>query len=253
MTDNQYALTHLYHPSGAKVDIPIDLASGISPERASNIMISVDALLSAGFTVNMPGLDDGELVDEVTAVARRAHTDGTPIVAFYKAHPKVVKKFIHEYLDTPEQRGDFEAATGLKLANLPEWEGDKDITKDHPKAGKYIVQLPRPLKVVYRVTDRWNQWNAAGGNGQQPQKFELLRYMTNGNGHSQPAPAVTPLAQAPMTYEQAQAVKTPGGAELRTLDAEKLNLLANSHAPNVTDEMRKAANTILTEMQMQGA
>lgn len=252
MTENKYALTHLYHPSGAKVDVPLDLEAGLSPERASNLIISIDALIAAGFTVNMPGLEDGELIEEVTSVARRASNDGVNIVAFYKAHPKLVKKFIHEYLDTPEQVADFENATGLKLHNLPLFEGDKDITKDHRSAGKYIVALPRPVKVVYRISDRWKRWNEEGGNGQQPQKFELLRYMTNGSASSN-APAVTTIAQTAMTYEQAQAIKTPGGAELRALDAEKLNTLANSHAPNVTDEMRKAANIILSEMQLEGA
>ncbi len=251
MTEKNYALTHLYHPNGAKVSIPIDLAEGISPERATNLMTSVDALITAGFTVNMPGsgLADGEMMDEFVSVSRRTGNDGTPIVAFYKAHPKLVKKALHEYMDRPEQIAEFEAATGLKIANLPEWEGDKDITKDHPKASKYIVKLANPVKVVYRMSERWTEWNEGGQQGQQPQKYDLLRYIANGSA----APAGTSISQQPMTYEQAQAVKTPGGAELRTLEAEKLQVLASSHAANVTDEMRRAANIILKEMQLEGA
>jgi hypothetical protein len=215
MTENKYALTHLYHPSGAKVDIPIDLEVGLSPERASNLRISVDALLAAGFAVNMPGLDDGELVDEVTSVARRASGDGVSIVAFYKAHPKLVKKFIHEYLDTPEQIADFESATGLKLNNIPVFDGDKDITKDNRAAGKYIVPLARPVKVVYKISDRWKRWNEEGGQGQQPHKFELLRYMSNGNAPQ----AWTNIAPA-MTYQEAREVLTPNGSKLGDLSAE---------------------------------
>ncbi len=148
MTDQSYALTHLYHPSGAKVDIPIT-AEGISPAEATNLIVSVSSLLAAGFTVEMPGINDGELVEEAAFVSRRTGNDDTPIIAFYKAHPKMEKKFIHQYLDTAEQIAEFEAATGLRFASLPVFDGDKDITKDHKNAAKYIVALSRPVKLVF--------------------------------------------------------------------------------------------------------
>jgi len=248
MTENKYALTHLYHPSGAKVDIPIDLADGIDTHNAGKLLLSVQNLLDAGFAVNMPGLDDGELVDEVTAVARRASGDGVSIVAFYKAHPKLVKKFIHEYLDTPEQIADFESATGLKLKALPLFVGDKDITKDNPDAGKYIVPLARPVKVVYKISDRWKIWNEEGGQGQQPHKFELLRYMSNGN-----APQAWSSIAPAMTYQEAREVLTPNGSKLGDLSAEQLKTLKDANNSKINDTMRKAAQIILDDLAKQGA
>ncbi len=251
MTDPNYALTHLYHPSGAKISIPITIQPGETYSSVGQDLVrAVSSLIEAGLLVNMPGLDEGELVDEVVSVACRMSKDNTKIVAFYKAHPKLEKKFIHEYLDTPEQIADFEAATGLRLASLPVFDGDKDITKDHRNAAKYIIPLPRPVKLVYRVSDRWKKWNETDGQGQQPQKYELLRYMTTGAMTQAPAVTVIPPA---MSYEEAQKVTSPNGAELGTLDAEKLNILANSRAANVTDTMRQAANIILKEMQLEGA
>lgn len=249
MTDQNYALTHLFHPSGAKVDIPIT-AAGISPEAATNLIISVSALLAAGFTVEMPGLEDGELVEEAAFVSRRTSNDDTPIIAFYKAHPKMEKKFIHSYLDTAEQISEFEAATGLRFASLPVFDGDKDITKDHKNAAKYIVQLPHPVKLVFNITDRWKRWNEEGGNGQQPQKYTLLRY-SNVTPHT-PQVVVAPILPA-MTYEQARLVKTPNGTELGTLDAEKLKQIETANNSKLTDEMRQAAKIILNEMEKEPA
>lgn len=52
-----------------------------------------------------------------------------------------------------------------------------------------------------------------------------------------------------MTLEQAQSVKSPGGAELGTLGADKLNVLISSHAQNVTNEMREAAKILVSNLQ----
>jgi hypothetical protein len=250
MTDNTYALTHLYHPgAGAKIDIPLDLSSELTQAQALILIRSVDNLLSAGFTVNMPGLENGELVEEVAFVSRRTGNDSTPILAFYVAHPKMLKKFLHEYMDTPEQITAFENASGMKFGNLPIFDGDKDITKDQRNAAKYIIPTS-PFKVVFGTTEKWKRWNEGDRQGQQPQKYELLRYMSTNHGAQQPAP--TPIPPA-MTYEQAQAVRTPGGAEFRTLDAEKLNLISVSRAPNITAEMKQAADIILNEMKQEGA
>lgn len=234
MTDISYALTHLYHPSGAKVDIPLSLDNTLTDEQAVRLSVSISALLNAGFSVNPAGVEAGELVDEVAAVTRRTGNDGTPIVAFFKDHPKLVKKFIHTYLDNADDVAAFEQATGLRLAAIPVFESDKDITKDHRLAGQYIVTLPHPIKLVYKITDRWKQWEAAGGNGQQPQKYELLRYMSNGNA-----------ALAPATAPDYSKTKTPGGLLISTLEVDKLHQLAHANAANVTDEMRAAANYYL--------
>lgn len=249
MTEIKYALTHLYHPgTGAKVDIPLDLDAELTQAQAINLIRSVDNLLTAGFTVNIPGLENGELVEEVAFVSRRAGTDNTPILAFYVAHPKMMKKFLHVYIDTQEQITDFEKASGLPFDRLPIFDGDKDITKDHRTAGKYLITTA-PFKVVFKTTEKWNNWNAGDRQGQQPQKYTLLRYMSNGN-HAH-APAATEHIPPAMTYEQAREVLTPNGAKFGTLAPDQLNVLL-THA-KATPEMRQAAQIILDEIKNEGA
>jgi hypothetical protein len=250
MTEN--ARVTLYHPSGAKIEIPVSPERAIQSQEAEIIFNSVNSLLSAGFSVDIPGDNDGELVDEAFAVARRMSNDNVNIVAFYKSHPKLNKKFIHEYLDTPEQVKEFESATGLKLERLPLFDGDKDITKDHRSAAQYIVKLPRPVKIVYCISERWKSWNETDKHDSQPQKYDLIRYILPVT-HATPAVPPTQVIPPAMNYEQARAVKSPNGAELGTLDAEKLSMIHNSRAANVTAEMRNAAEIILKEQKLEGA
>jgi len=52
-----YALTRLYHPSGAQVSIPISINQNDQFSiQAQDLFKNVDALLAAGFLVNAPGL-----------------------------------------------------------------------------------------------------------------------------------------------------------------------------------------------------
>lgn len=165
--------TRLYHPSGAQVTLPITY--GV----AGIMYAQVDAYLLAGFQVNAPGLEEGEQKQEVVSVSRRESSDGTPIVAFYLAHPKTVKKFLHAYLNKPEDIAAFEAASGLKLGAIPNWPGERDIDKDHKDSEKYIVQLPRPIHLVWEVNPKWQTWSAEGGKSTgaiEPHKRILVRY-----------------------------------------------------------------------------
>lgn len=237
--ENNNGWVKLYHPSGAQVTFPVSLMAEITSQQALNAFNSVNVLLGIGFSVNPAGVEAGELIEEVASVARRTGSDGTPIVAFFKDHPKLVKKFLHTYLNNPDEIAEFERATGLHLDALPNFESDKDITKDHRLAHQYITPLPHPVKLVYKISDRWKQWDAAGGNGQQPQKNELLRYLSNGTpNQAHPQPGTTP------DYSQ---TKTPGGLLISTLDEDKLNKIVNINAANVTQEMRDAARHYLNQ------
>jgi hypothetical protein len=180
--------TRLYHSSGAQVTLPITY--GV----AGIMYAQVDAYLSAGFQVNAPGLEEGEQKQEVVSVSRRESSDGTPIVAFYLAHPKTVKKFLHAYLNKPEDIAAFEAATGLKLDSIPTWPGERDIDKDHKDAGTYIVPLPRPINLVWEVNPKWQTWSAEGGKSTgaiEPHKRILVRY------DAASKPVTAPLNPAP--------------------------------------------------------
>jgi hypothetical protein len=167
--------TKLFHPAGAQVSLPVPLEP-LSGAQAKALFTSVAALIEAGFLVSAPGLEDGELAEEVNAVSLRNAKDETPIVDFYSSNSKLLKKFMHSYLNNEQEVADFEAATGLHLADLTVYDGSLAIARDDPKAGKYLTPLPRPIKLVWKLSQKWEEWKAAGGEGQEPHKRLLVRY-----------------------------------------------------------------------------
>ncbi len=167
--------TKLFHPAGAQVSLPVPLEP-LSADQARAMFNSVAALIDAGFTVTAPGLEEGELAEEVNAVSLRNAKDNTPIVDFYSANTKLLKKFMHLYLNNEQDVADFEAATGLHLAGLTVYDGSLAIARDDNKAGKYITPLPRPIKLVWKLSPKWEEWKATGAEGQEPHKRLLVRY-----------------------------------------------------------------------------
>jgi hypothetical protein len=170
----------LFTATGAQVTLAVPMDGSVLPfESAAAALKSVENLLAAGWLVEAPGLEEGEQKQEVVSVLRREGKDGTPIVAFYLAHPKTVKKFLHSYLNTEDDVRAFEAATGLRLESLPCWPGERDIDKDAREAGKYIVPLPRPINLVWEINPKWQNWSAEGGKATgaiEPHKRILVRY-----------------------------------------------------------------------------
>ena len=182
MTDEQRIDTgwvKLFHPTGALVTFPISLTKGLTVDDGKLIMASIDSLITAGFSVSASGLEDGELMEEVSAVARREGSDQTPIVDFYSSNRLFAKKFMHAYLNTPEDVAAFEMATGIKLDLLTTYDGKTGIERTDRNAPKYIKPLPSPIKLVFRISPKWEQWKQAGGEGQEPHKRLLVRYELN--------------------------------------------------------------------------
>ena len=181
----------LYHPSGAQVSLPVPLLARLTAQQAMDVLGSVSEYINVGFLVNAPGLEDGELVEEVNAVARREAKDETQIIDFYSSNMKLLKKFMHVYLNTEQDVSAFEEATGLKVAALPAYDGALAIARDDNKARKYIVNLPRSIRLVWKLSPKWEEWKAAGGEGNEPHKRMLVRYEAG-----LPAPTPTPLSTA---------------------------------------------------------
>lgn len=181
----------LYHPSGAQVSLPVPLLARLTTQQALDVLGSVSEYINVGFLVNAPGLEDGELVEEVNAVARREAKDETPIIDFYSSNMKLLKKFMHVYLNAEQDVAAFEEATGLKVAALPAYDGALAIARDDNKARKYIVNLPRSIRLVWKLSPKWEEWKAAGGEGNEPHKRMLVRYEAG-----LPAPAPSPVSTA---------------------------------------------------------
>jgi len=174
----------LFHPSSAQVTIPLFLDKPILVAEAQALMASITSLLQAGFSVDIPGLEDGEHEEEMGFVVRRAkvNTDETetPVVDLYpvNANFRRVAKYLNEATDVRE----FEVACGLSLASLPLYEGDNTIERGkNPKMEKYVVALKRPVKVVWKLNPRYEgendkknpkrlfvRWSGLPGNGSQP-------------------------------------------------------------------------------------
>jgi len=245
MNEN-YALTHLYHPgTGAKVSIPLDLAAELTPAHAQTLIHSVDNLLAAGFTVNAPGLEDGESLYQVGFVVRRetSNDDGTntPVVDLYPAGQNF--RILGKYLNTDTEIAEFEQACGVHLSLLPLYDGNPIERGKKPQLDKFVMALKSPAKVVFKQNPKYE-----GPEDKKHPKRLFVRWEGLRPADGQTAP-ILPA----MTYERARVITTPAGLEFGSLDAEKLNLIANSRAANVTDTMKKAANIILTEMKQEGA
>lgn len=187
---NETGWVKLYSPHGALITFPLSMTEPIGVENARLVMLSVDNLITAGFTANISGLEEGELMEELSAVARREGSDEnrTPIIDFYSANTRLTKKILHAYLNTPDDVKAFEDATGLKLDMITVYDGKIAIDRTDRNASKYIKALPRVIKAVYKISPRWEQWKAAGGEGQEPHKKLLVRYEVNRK--AEPSPVI---------------------------------------------------------------
>lgn len=152
----------LFHPSSAQVTIPLTLDKPILVAEAQALLASVTSLLQAGFSVEMPGLEDGEHEEEIGFVVRRAKVNAdkteTPVVDLYpvNANFRRVAKYLNEEADVRE----FEAACGVSLQALPVYEGDNTIERGkNPKLDKYVVVLKRPVKIVWKFNPRYEGEN----------------------------------------------------------------------------------------------
>lgn len=158
MTENNFALTTLYHPgTGAKVSIPLSLETELTTEIARSLILSVDNLIMAGFTVNLPGLEDGENFEQIGFVVRREKENGdstaTPLVDLYGTQDNYRKVGI--YLNTDADVAQFEAATGLRLSNLPLYDGSPIERGKNAKQDRFVVSLKSPAKMVWMLNPKW--------------------------------------------------------------------------------------------------
>lgn len=229
MTDNNFSLTTLYHPTGAKVSIPLNPEFPLTVEHAMNLITSVDTLLNAGFTVNLPGLLDGENFEQIGFAVRREKVNDdstvTPIVDVYPVNGSF--RVLGLYLNTQDDVKNFEAATGLHIEAMPLYDGSPIERGSNPRTDRYITPLKSPAKLVWKLNPKWEGENDKKHPKRVFSRWDGLRPM-NGNGNE----------TAKTDYSQ---VKTPGGALMSTLDEAKLHQIAHTTATNVTQEMRDAA------------
>ena len=198
----------LFHPSSAQVTIPLSLEKPILVAEAQALMASVTSLLQAGFSVETPGLEDGEHEEEIGFVVRRAKVNSdeteTPVVDLYpvNANFRRVAKYLNEETDVRE----FEAACALSLQAMPLYEGDNTIERGkNPKLDKYVVALKRPVKIVWKFNPRYE-----GENDKKNPKRVFVRW-ANGAPASDGNIVFSPTVW--LTLEDAKAVLCPLGSK----------------------------------------
>lgn len=182
MPEDPCGWVKLFHPSGAQVTLP--LLPGISEEYAKEIpkvlFDQVSRFVESGFTVNAPGLEEGEQSEEVGAVLRsNFEKDGeiTPVVLLYSSNDKLEWAILKVYLNKDDDVAAFQKASGLRLNDLPIYDGsDKLKWDDSQKAKKYIIRAPRPFKVVVKSNPNYKEEERAaavakGGTYTKPKRI----------------------------------------------------------------------------------
>lgn len=144
----------LYHPEGPLVTIPISPDTPITAETAVLMFSSVSALLQAGWLVELPGLEDGEHVEAIGHLVRRIKVNDdeteTPVVDLYPERGNF--RILGKYLNTADDVQAFEAAAGVRLLDLPLYEGDNAIERGkNPKVDRFVTHLPQPAKVIWKL------------------------------------------------------------------------------------------------------
>lgn len=138
-----------YTPGGFQVGITIGFQEGKLP-----LALDVEAMvIGAGYALNAPGIEPGEVTEPILYVCRYDHTDTKtgeqiPHIAFYSESEWLTKRWLHVYLDKPEDVEAFETATGLTVATMPVWMGETHPERNNPKAQKFIVRLPKSIRVA---------------------------------------------------------------------------------------------------------
>lgn len=145
----------LYHKAGVLVTLPVPYG------HPAEMFSSVTAYLDSGFLAQMPGTEPGEMVEEVGWVVRgtKRGRDGIDdVITLYSTNESWTKPFLAMYLNNDKDRANFEFASGLKTASIPEYVGEGRLERGkNPSADKLIIKAPRPFKVVMKPNPKWSQ------------------------------------------------------------------------------------------------
>jgi len=142
-----------YLPNGFKVSLTLD--EHATAATVQTLLSKVALAEAAGVQPNLPGLEPGEETEEITAVMRRAKpSDGTPIIDFYPQWQGAFGRFKYAsmYLDTPEEIAEFEAQSGLKLADIPVYDGQQALQRTAGQTHAKEIAVKRSFKIAKKET-----------------------------------------------------------------------------------------------------
>lgn len=140
-----------YTADGFRVSLTLDVDADAATVAA--LMAKLDLVRAAGITPNMPGLDAGQEKETIAVVMRRSKpADGTPIIDFYPEWSASGNygafKYGSLYLDNKEDIAQFEAQSGLRLADLPVYDGQQALKRTHGRPHDKEVPVKRAFDLV---------------------------------------------------------------------------------------------------------
>lgn len=177
----------MFHPRGVLVTLPVPFAP---PEE---MFKSVDDYFNVGFLSREVGLEAGEMKEEVGWVSRSTTTGRTglaDVIAYYSTNESWTKPFLTDYLNTDADRAEFEAATGIKPASIPEYIGEGRLERGkNPKTDALIVKLPRPVALVMKPNPKYNEAEAVASKAANKVYKVPKKVFVRWDGKAQPVTA----------------------------------------------------------------
>lgn len=141
--DQQHANTSSMWVRVYSVD-GFELSLTLAVNSAADAAAQLEAVRAAGFLPRKPEVVDGES-EVIETVVRRQTENGVPIIDYYPAWSRNdtygTFKYGHKYLDKAEDVAQFEAQSGLKLADMPLYDGQSAITRKPGKATRFEVRV----------------------------------------------------------------------------------------------------------------
>lgn len=218
----------MYHPCGALVTLPVpgqwkEKAKGFDYAAAFS---AIGDAVAVGFTVNAPGLEEGEKREEVGYVLRREKENKdnsvSPIIDLYSPNDAVAYKVLTEYLDSDDEIRAFEAASGISLNQMKVFPGTAALKRDGSKAAKdYIFKAPRPFAVVMRANPKYDPAEAEAFAARKETYKIPKRIFVRWEGQAQAKPAekvsnVSTVIHQPTVNEWKKRIAEDPGADKLT-------------------------------------
>lgn len=197
--DNNYGLVKLIHPNGASVTIPLPVdGSIIGNEVAHALLASVTNLVDAGFMVSEADRVGADEMEVNFVVHGQVNNEGriTERIWFYAPWGDANNGAqLTHYLNVPEDLAAFEAASELRVADLPLVDG-----RASPAANTGVFRQNAravTMKVLRRKEE--DKGSPVG------YKWALVKYLGS-------APQGSPAPSAPTNTQRAQPTQQPPSA-----------------------------------------
>lgn len=186
MSESAFTAFRLWSADGMQVTfsfpLPCQSPGDFSDADAQAVQKAIATGVRNGFFAAEPSKLEGEKLHTVWGVIRRGkvNDDGTEtaIMDFYAENEKMVYAFFKHYLNKPEDVTAFEAATGMKINEIPLFDGSAALEKTAGTFGKYIRLAPNKPRVALTPNPYYDA-NEQDKTKKKPQ-FKFGRWLASG-------------------------------------------------------------------------